>query len=33
MNNNIIQEVKKKIYELQELITRLEQPQQTEEKN
>ncbi|MDM8307499.1 hypothetical protein [Phocaeicola salanitronis] len=32
MNNNIIQEVKKKIYELQELITRLEQPQQTEEK-
>ena len=31
MNNNIIQEVKKKIYELQELITRLEQPQQTEE--
>lgn len=32
MNNNIIQEVKKKIYELQELITRLERPQQTEEK-
>lgn len=32
MNNNIIQEVKKKIYELQVLITRLEQPQQTEEK-
>lgn len=30
MNNNIIQEVKKKIYELQELIVRLEQPQQTE---
>lgn len=33
MNTNIIKEIKRKIEELQELIVRLEQPQQTEEKN
>ncbi len=32
MNTNIIKEIKRKIEELQELIVRLEQPQQTEEK-
>lgn len=30
MNNNIIKEIKRKVEELQELIVRLEQPQQTE---
>lgn len=30
MNNNIIKEIKRRIEELQELIVRLEQPQQTE---
>ena len=30
--NNILQDVKRKLQELQELIARLEQPQQIEEK-
>lgn len=32
MNTNILQDIKKKIAELQELVTRLERPQQTEGK-
>lgn len=32
MNTDILQDVKRKIEELQELIVKLEQPQQTEEK-